>query len=399
MSVITPNETALNWKTSKREASVHLYLSSADGDAAEMATTKVAGFPVLLNILPTTDWINTDELAGAAAALIQVDADSAASLKRFQKLAKSVDVPLIAVSHEPPLALVRTLLRSGARDVIPLPLTVKDVETVLENLAESAPEPVEAPVLAPAKLVSFIKSVGGVGATSLLTQLAIRFAEREAKRGREVCIIDLDVQFGDCAFQLGLKPKLSIVDLFEAGTRLDGDLLRATTVEHDSGLKVIAAPLDMMPLEGVPGDSLLEIVDTAAREFGTVFVDLPSDWTNWSLSVVARSEVVILVTELTVTALNRARRQLDLFKSQELEVDVKVVVNRFSRTMARTVSLADARRALGRDIDFTISNDFPLMRSAIDRGIPIDHIKRKSSLAQDIDRLDTGIARALKLER
>ena len=59
----------------------------------------------------------------------------------------------------------------------------------------------------------------------LLTQLAIRFAEREAAHGREACLIDLDVQFGDVAFQLGLRPKLSLADLLDAGTRLDGDLI------------------------------------------------------------------------------------------------------------------------------------------------------------------------------
>jgi pilus assembly protein CpaE len=107
VSVITPNETALDWKASKHEAAVHLYLSGGEGDAAELATRRVAGHPVSLNILPTTDWINPDEIAGAVAAVIQVDADSSASIKRFQKLSSVVETPLIAASYEPPLALVR----------------------------------------------------------------------------------------------------------------------------------------------------------------------------------------------------------------------------------------------------------------------------------------------------
>jgi pilus assembly protein CpaE len=399
VSVITPNETAGQWKTSKREAAVHLYLSAAEGDAAELATTKVAGFPVSLDVLPTSEWINPEELASAVAAIIQVDADSAASLKRFQKLAKAVDTPLIAASYEPPLPLVRTLLHSGARDVIPLPLSAEEVATAIAGLSDAIPEHVDVAAPVQGKLVSFMKSVGGVGTTALLTQLAIRFAETEAKYDREVCIIDLDVQFGDAAFQLGLQPKFSLVDLLEAGTRLDGHLLRATTIEHGSGAKVIAAPVHMMPLEGVAGDHLLEIVDTATREFGTVFVDLPTNWTNWSLSLVARSDLVILVTELTVAGLNRARRQLDLLKSQHLDVEVRIVINRFDKGMARTVGLADAKRVLGHDIAYIVSNDFPLMRAAIDRGIPIHEIKRKSPLARDLDLLDDGIAAALGLNR
>lgn len=400
MSVITPNETALNWKADKREQAVQLYLSGADGDAAELAAARVGGFPVSLNILPTTDWINPEELVGAAAAVIQVDADTAASIKRFQKLAAAVETPLIAACYEPPLALVRSLIRSGAHDVVPLPLNFEDIETSLAPVAQRVSERSETAIASKAKLVSFIKSDGGVGATSLMSQLAIRFAQREVACGREACLIDLDVQFGDAAFQLGLQPKLSLSDLLDAGTRLDGDLIRATTTKHPSGLEVVAAPRDMMPLEGIQNDHVLRIVELGTREFGTVFLDLPSNWTNWSLSLVARSDLVVLITELTVAGLNRARRQLSLLESQDLgNLDVRVVVNRYEKALARRISLADAGKALGREIGYTIANDFALMSGAIDQGIPIDEIKRKTAVGKDLDLLDAGIAAALRLER
>ena len=400
MSVISPNETALNWKPNKREAAVQLYLSSAEGDAGELVAARVAGFPLSLNLLATTDWINPEELTDSAAAVVQVDASSPASVKRFEKLAKSVETPLVAAAFEPPLALVRSLIRAGAHDVIPLPLSAADLETSLAPIRDELDKQHAVAVASHAKLVSVIKSVGGVGATALLTQLAIRFAESERKRRREVCLIDLDVQFGDVAFQLGLRPKLSLADLLEAGSRLDGALLRATTTDHASGLKVIAAPQEMMPLEGMPSEHILQIVDLATREFGTVFVDLPSNWTNWSLSLVARSDLVLLVTELTVAGLNRARKQLNLLDSQDLaNLDVRVVVNRYDKVLARTIKPAHVKEALGRDAAFSVSNDFALMRSAIDRGVPIDEIRRKSGLAKDLDNLDAGIASALGLER
>jgi pilus assembly protein CpaE len=228
----------------------------------------------------------------------------------------------------------------------------------------------------------------------------MRFAANEAARGREACLVDLDVQFGDVAFQLGLRPKLSLTELLDAGARLDGDLVRATATEHPSGLKVIAAPKDMMPMEGMNGDHVLRIVDIATHEFGSVFVDLPTNWTNWSLSLVARSDLVILVTELTVAGMHRARRQLDLLNSQDLgNLEVRVLVNRYDKVLARTVGLSDAAKALGREVSYTVANDFPLMRSAIDRGIPISEIRRKTALGKDLDTLDAGIAAALRLER
>jgi pilus assembly protein CpaE len=231
--------------------------------------------------------------------------------------------------------------------------------------------------------------------------MSILYASSEAQYGRETCLIDLDVQFGDIAFQLGLNPRLSLADLLEAsGSRLDGSLIRATVTDHRSGLKVIAAPSEMMPLESVSSEHLLQIDDQAKKEFGTTFVELPTNWTNWSLSLVARSDLVLLITELSVAGLNRAKRQLDLLESQGLgALDIRVIVNRYEKAQSRTIRPADVKAALGRDIAYTVSNDFALVRSAIDRGVPLTEVKRKNAISKDLQLLDSGIAAGLGLER
>jgi pilus assembly protein CpaE len=400
VSVINPNETQKSWRAHRRQASVHLYLSGAAGDAAALVGTRVAGFPLTLNLVGDTHAIAADELSSAAAAVIQVDRDEPTSVKRFQALAAATKTPLIAAAYDPPLAFVRALMRAGARDVLPLPLDMVDLETSLAPIAENLARREQAEHTRHAKVVSVIKSLGGVGATSVLSQLGIRFAQQEARFGREACLIDLDVQFGDAAFQLGLQPTLTLADLIEAGARVDGDLLRASTTLHPSGLHVIAAPPNMMPLESLTSDHILEIIEIAAREFGTVLVDLPSNWTNWSLSLLARSDLVLLVTQLNIPALNRAKRQLELMRAQELEdLDVRIVVNRLEKGFMRTIRLSDVHDGLGLDVSYTIANDHAVIRSAIDRGVPIDEIKRKSAMGKDLDTLDAGIAAALGLDR
>lgn len=400
MSVVNPNETARSWRTHRRETSVHLYLSGAQGDAAELVGARVAGFALTLSLLSETDFIDPADLGTASAAVIQVNRDEPASIKRFQKLAAATETPLIAAAFEPPLAFVRSLIRAGAHDVVPLPLDVADLEVSLAPIREELARQDDNLAAGSAKVVSIIKSVGGVGATALLTQVGIKFAEHETAHGREVCLIDFDVQFGDAAFQLGLRPSLTLGDLIEAGARIDGDLLRATTARHGSGLHVLASPPEMLPLESLSSDQLLQIVELAAREFGTVLVDLPTNWTNWSLSLLARSDVILLVTEMTIPSLYRARRQLDLIRSQELDnIDVWVVVNRYEKGLLKTIRIADVRETLGHDVSFTVANEHALMCAAIDRGVPIADIKRKSNLAKDLDALDTGLAAALGLER
>lgn len=403
MTAFTPDDTHKSWRTERREATVQLYLSEIQGEVGSVVGARPGGYPLDLSVVPVTDWIDPAEMGGAIAAVVQIDADTPASIKRFNKLASATQTPLIAAAYDPPLALVRSLLRSGAHDVLALPLDVNELVASLTNIAEQRPAG-EGVALAPAssksKIVSVIKTVGGVGATALACQLAIRFALSEAKAGREACLIDLDVQFGDAAFQLGLKPRLSLIDLVEAGGRLDGSLVRSTTVTHSSGLSMIAAPSDMLPLESLSSDQIIDIVDHAAREFGTVFLELPTNWTNWSLSLLARSDIVLLVTELSVASLHRARRQLDLIASQDLgELDVRVVVNRFEKSQMKALRAENVRNAIGRDVSFTVANDWQLMSAASDRGVPIDDLKRKSAVGKDLDTLNAALAAALKLER
>src|SRR3546814_10498802 len=63
------------------------------------------------------------------------------------------------------------------------------------------------------RVIAFVKSVGGVGATALATQMGCLLAARESVAGRETCLLDLDLQFGNAALYLGLSPTLSVADV------------------------------------------------------------------------------------------------------------------------------------------------------------------------------------------
>ncbi|MEO6360912.1 MAG: pilus assembly protein CpaE [Sphingomicrobium sp.] len=399
MTAMTPNETSKSWRQPARLAPVQLYLCDHHTDSTAFVGARIAGFQIEVAHVEPHAAIDPHHLTPLAAAVVEVAQDDPRSIARFQALASASETPLIAAAFNPPLALVRTLVRAGAHDVVPLPLDLKDLEASLAPIRDRLQAGQTSVGAATGKLVSIVKSAGGAGATSLLGQMAIESA-RKGIGGKEVCLIDLDVQFGDAAFQLGLQPNLSLADLLDAGSRLDGEMLRTTAATHSSGLKVIAAPPTMMPLEALSSDQVLEIVEQATREFGLVYVDLPANWTNWSLSLLARSDIVLLVTEISVTGLNRARRQIELIQTQDLgDLEFRVVANRFEKGVLKQIRPADIRQALGRDVAFTIANDPQVMSTAIDRGVPIDEIKRRSAIGKDIAALTIGVAKAVGLER
>ena len=76
-----------------------------------------------------------------------------------------------------------------------------------------------------------------------------------------------------------------------------------------------------------------------------------------------------------------------------------MVINRSEKSLFRTIRSADVQRALGRDVAYTVANDPAVMHPAIERGVPISEIKRKSAVGKDIDSLEAGVAAALGRER
>ncbi|MGH6781135.1 MAG: AAA family ATPase, partial [Sphingomonadaceae bacterium] len=380
-----------NWSLRIDSGCAQIVLSEAEMTAAEIAGGDVAGFGVEMNLLGADGIVSEDIAQRSQVIVVEVDPNSEASLRRIAALrASHPRLAIVAAVRNASIPVVRTLLRSGVNDVLGLPLASNELAAALERIREdmAKAEPTEAAL---GKVVSVIKSVGGVGATTLATQGASVHARRDARHDRETCLFDLDLQFGNAGTYLGVTPKLTLSDLLEAGSRVDGDLLRSATVQTASGLHVVAAPHEIMPLESVGADQIFDIVDLATREFDTVFIDLPGNWTNWSLSLVARSDVVLLVAELSIASLRQAQRQLKLLERQGLgNIPVQVVINRVQKKLFRSIDLSDAAKALNHPINFSIANDFALVETALDQGVLIDEIKAKSRVSRDIEAILDG---------
>jgi pilus assembly protein CpaE len=397
MTVSVPDPTSpIEWGSSVTAAEpVVLVVSSAQLVGAEWINASVQGHPIEV-VVAELDADGEIELpARAMAAIVEVSETRPLSLERFKKLGEG-GVPLVAAAYAPPLAFIRQLIRLGAHDVIPLPLERIELENAIAPIrAARAREAGHRPVK-DGKLVAVIKSDGGVGATAILGQLAQRFAAEEGKAGRGAALIDFDIQFGDAAFQLGLQPRMTLSDLIAARGRIDGDMLRATATPHPSGLQVIAAPAEILPLESIDSDTVVDLIDVAKTEFGTVFIDLPTNWTNWSLSLLAHADLVLLVSQLSIPSLHRARRQLDLLAQQiSGNGELRLVLNRFEKKMFGALSGRDVEKALGREADFTIANDYEAVSEAIERGVPVAEIRRKGALARDLNALDESVAALL----
>jgi pilus assembly protein CpaE len=393
VGVVNNPETEMSgrWTLRTGEASVQLILSQGEIVAAEIPAGEIAGFGVTINALPSDVAVTEEMISPARAIVIEAVPSSQQSLGRLAALrASHPGLPIVAAVREPSVPVVRALMKAGVSDVVSLPLHVEELRNVLEQLrAEMQRHSAQNAKVG--KIVSVVRSVGGVGATTLATQAASIHAKLDAAEGRKTCLFDLDLQFGNAGTYLGVHPKLTLQDLLEAGSRVDGELLKSACVPAASGLQVIAAPADIVPLESISADQVMNVVELAANEFDTVYLDLPGNWTNWSLSLVARSDAVLLVVEATIASLRQAKRQLALLRSQGLsDAPIHVVVNRVEKKLFRAISLADVERALGHSVSYSIANDFNLVSTALDQGVLVSDLKSGSKVAKDLGEIVNG---------
>ena len=333
----------------------------------------------------------TPGLRRAEVIIVEVDPTNAVMFDEFDAFAREYagKLPVIAAVRDLTVAATRRVLRAGAVDVLPLPFTAEEFAHAVDPAREQAlsNRAVQQPTKR-GKIVSFLGAIGGAGTTSLATQAGIVWAATA-----KVCLIDLDVQFGNAALYLDLRPKLGVFDIIEAGDRLDAEVLQTIAEQHASGLSVVASPPDMVPLDMLSTELIEKMLGLATASYDIVLVDLPAAWTNWSLRVIEMSELTLMVTSLSVPGIHQAKRQAEVIDANGLSDRLRVVVNRVTHPMFGKVDMSDTQALVGRRIDYVIANDYPTVSGAIDRGKPFT---AKTRVEKDLRAMVGALAASLQ---
>jgi pilus assembly protein CpaE len=365
-------------------------------DAAAMADLATLATTLTLVEVGAAEPLPAGEIARAEIVVVQVDPRDPRSLDRLDRLrASRPSLPIIAALPGIDLGTTRMMLRKGIADVAPLPFVPSDlISALLETTASRSRGGEERVALAP--VVSVLKSIGGSGSTTLATHLAAALAEGRADDAKS-CVIDLDLQSGDVASYLDHQPRLTVADLLDAGDRLDDEMLRSVAIEHGPHLDVIAAPLDIMPIEEVALDKLMRVLTIARRRYDFVLIDLPAVLTNWAMSVLLASSLVVLVGSPHVASLRQIKRKLGLLRTMEVEPEqVAVVLNRAETGLFRKLDSATLEGVLGHPILGVVHTDREVIEAAQARGELASAIAKRSKFGREVTAIAERIGERLE---
>jgi pilus assembly protein CpaE len=299
--------------------------------------------------------------------LVEVDLQSAASTDAFVRLAgATAQRKVIAAARNAEPEDVRRLFRAGAADVLTAPFTPIALEAALgEVLGRPTRE------RSNGRVITVLRCSGGAGATTVALNLAALTAKPERKAGRvakRVAFLDFDLQFGDADLALNLEPKSTIVDVLRAEKRFDGQLLQGAMVDHASGLRILASPPKLIPLDALNASFAARIVRQSAQLHDYTFVDLPLVWTDWTLPILRESSLLLMVGAPTVQGAVGARRVLDALQESGVETPVLFVLNKLAGMVDAFEKPSRIGKSLSRNIDASLIFDAAAAR-AFERGV------------------------------
>ena len=228
---------------------------------------------------------------------------------------------------------------------------------------------------------SFISAKGGLGSSVLAVNTAAAMALNDMGR---VVLQDIGFQSGDSSVYLDIVPETSIVDLCRNFHRLDVSLLKGAMSKHNSGVELLAAPLNQEDSEEISPEHIIKVFDLLPQAYDNVIIDCTSMYINdCSIEAFNASDKIFIVTDFSVPALRNASRLSQLFRKLGIRVEtIEFVVNRFSK--GDTFQIDEAQKSLNKRFFWLFPNQFDDIVSSINEGIPLVQSHPRSGFSKNI---------------
>lgn len=319
--------------------------------------------------------------------------DDAAGFERLHVIREELPSMSIVLAVDETDVAVREVVRAGAIDLLPPDddpaATTKAIERAIglaERVAEvSTPRPASSPAPAPTKpdslpqrVISVASASGGCGKTFLATNIAWFLAHHG---NRKVCIIDLDLQFGEVTSALRLKPTLSITDLVAAEGDLSELFLEHCTV-HESGIHVLAAPAEPTQSGLVTPTDVGRLIEAARHHFDDVIIDTPPALADNVVVAYHRSDELLVLATLDIPSIRNLQVFLSTLERLNVPDDgIRMVMNKAEE--GGGVEMHQVEKLFVRGFDTTLPYAREVPRS-INGGKPVLASEPDSAIARHL---------------
>ncbi|TMB63062.1 MAG: response regulator [Chloroflexi bacterium] len=317
--------------------------------------------------------------------------------------------PIIMMSVQGEQDYLRRSMLAGAREFLVKPFSADELINAIRHvhelekvrraryapLAPAAGTQVAGAAAAPAvetgKIISFFSPKGGVGRTTIATNLAVALHQSTEK---PVVLVDGSLPFGDIAVILNMSPKAkTIADLIGSFEQTDADVVESILVQHSTGIKVLLAPPTPESTELITGAHIKHVLEILRQRYAYVIVDTWPSYGEQVITMLDAADVVLSLMTLEITSLKNIRVFMEVVEKLGYSQDkVQLVANR--NDSSGGIKASDVEASLGRKIPHTIVSDGRTLVLAVNRGVPFVISHKDSQVSKDIFSLAAKLAGA-----
>ena len=298
----------------------------------------------------------------------------------------------IAMTENRDAELVMQAMRSGMREFLWKPFPPEQLSEILRRVGREA---VSGGSHA-GRLIPIVGCCGGVGATTVATNLAVELAQLESWAGGagkpRVAVVDLDFRFGQVAMFLDAQPTYTIAELCDTPEHIEAQMIERVMVKHASGVHVLAHPTDIEQAERISAAQCAGVLAALLEHYDFVVVDGPVRFDPSARAVFDMTDQYLLILQLIVPPVRNADRLLQGLRRGGYNLDqVRLVCNRYGREAAY-LEPADVETTLNRKLAWILPDDWKVASTAVNVGAPLLDSAPKSKLRAGFQQMAQDVA-------
>ncbi|WHH60537.1 response regulator [Petroclostridium sp. X23] len=301
----------------------------------------------------------------------------------------TLEVPettIIIMSVQAEQEYLRKAMTAGARDYIVKPFTGEEIiDTIIKayNLDSKRKQKIILPTEREeikSKIISVFSTKGGVGKTTIATNLAVTLARQTKKR---VALLDLDLLFGDVAIHLNVSIKSTISELIKEIHILDQELMDEYMATHFSGVRVLPAPVKPEYAEYVTGRHVEKIIKTLKESYHYIVIDTAQNFSETTLAALDASDVILFVSTMDLPTIKNVKAGLEVMESLRYsDSKVKIVLNKASEQFG--ISYKDFESTIKNNIWINIPEDNFTVINSVNKGFPFVVTRAEARVSKSI---------------
>lgn len=303
------------------------------------------------------------------------------------------ETSIIIMSVQGEQEYLRRAMMAGAKNYLTKPFTgdelihaVKDAYSRDRKVREV--KRMKAGIKEPGKVIAVFSGKGGVGKTTVATNLAAVLAARPATR---VAVVDANIQFGDVALVMNVLPRSTIADVTAEKDQLEDKVLSAYMTAFTDSLHVLAAPLQPEQAERVTGLLVGAVLKLLRDSYDFIIVDTASNFSEVSIAALDAADTVLLVAALDLPAVKNSKLSLEVMQSLGYpDEKVRLVLNR--ATPEGGFEPKEVEASLKKNFTVNIPTDGKTVVSSLNKGIPLVMASPDTPVARQMLALASQIA-------